>query len=108
MSKQQGVLVCDKQAFSEDGESITAWMHQAQIRTVAVNDIYGNYVLTLPEEYSGVKTTFVYPATEKHIIKYRRQDIFVVYETPDDYQTITKPYFEGLNNVSVSRSFPCI
>uniref|UniRef100_A0A914YD79 m7GpppX diphosphatase n=1 Tax=Panagrolaimus superbus TaxID=310955 RepID=A0A914YD79_9BILA len=75
-------------------------MYRAAFRTVAINDIYGNYVLTLPDEYSGVKTTIVYPATEKHINKYKRQDIFVVYETAEDYKKITKPYFEGLNNVN--------
>jgi m7GpppX diphosphatase len=100
ISKQQGILTCDKQAFSEDGTSIAAWLNRAAVKTVAINDIYCSYVLTLPDEFNGVKSTLIYPATEKHIIKYRRQDVFIVYENAEDYNTITKPYFESLNNVN--------
>ncbi|VDO14080.1 unnamed protein product, partial [Brugia timori] len=41
-----------------------------------------------------IKTTLINPCTEKHIAKYRDQKRYVIYETPDDYKTITLPYLE--------------
>lgn len=37
----------------------------------------------------------VYPATEKHLQKYMRQDLRLIRETGDDYRTITLPYLES-------------
>lgn len=39
-----------------------------------------------------MKTTFIYPATEKHILKYRLEQPHYILETGDDYQKITLPY----------------
>lgn len=36
----------------------------------------------------------VYPATEKHIKKYQRQESFLVEETGKDYREITLPFIE--------------
>ncbi|VDN87383.1 unnamed protein product [Brugia pahangi] len=59
-----------------------------------MNDIYSNHILFPPEKFSGIKTTLINPCTEKHIAKYRDQKRYVIYETPDDYKTITLPYLE--------------
>lgn len=32
------------------------------------------------------------PATEKHVKKYLRQEMFLIEETEEDYQSITLPY----------------
>ena len=37
----------------------------------------------------------VYPATQKHIEKYSAQEMFIIEETPEDYQNITLPYLES-------------
>uniref|UniRef100_A0A8C0SSL7 m7GpppX diphosphatase n=1 Tax=Canis lupus familiaris TaxID=9615 RepID=A0A8C0SSL7_CANLF len=42
-----------------------------------------------------VKATVVYPATEKHLQKYLRQDLRLVQETGSDYKNITLPYLES-------------
>ncbi|ELK09768.1 Scavenger mRNA-decapping enzyme DcpS [Pteropus alecto] len=42
-----------------------------------------------------IKTTVVYPATEKHLQKYLRQDLCLVRETGGDYRNITLPYLES-------------
>lgn len=44
---------------------------------------------------ADVKTTVVYPATEKHLQKYLRQDLHLVRETGSDYKNITLPHLES-------------
>ncbi|CRK92696.1 CLUMA_CG006344, isoform A [Clunio marinus] len=41
-----------------------------------------------------LKISRIYPATEKHIIKYTEQMLFLIEETPVDYITITLPYLK--------------
>ena len=41
-----------------------------------------------------IKTTVIYPATERHIAKYTKQEISLVEETWEDYCSITLPYLE--------------
>ncbi|XP_006731395.1 m7GpppX diphosphatase [Leptonychotes weddellii] len=59
------------------------------------NDIYSTYHLFPPRQLSDVKTTVVYPATEKHLQKYLRQDLRLVRETGSDYKNITLPHLES-------------
>jgi m7GpppX diphosphatase len=42
----------------------------------------------------GIKTTVIYPATEKHIRKYEAQNIHLIEETPELYKCVTLPYLE--------------
>ncbi|XP_032724783.1 m7GpppX diphosphatase [Lontra canadensis] len=59
------------------------------------NDIYSTYHLFPPRQLSDVKTTVVYPATEKHLQKYLRQDLRLVRETGSNYRNITLPHLES-------------
>nr|XP_055212340.1 m7GpppX diphosphatase isoform X2 [Gorilla gorilla gorilla] len=59
------------------------------------NDIYSTYHLFPPRQLNDVKTTVVYPATEKHLQKYLRQDLRLIRETGDDYRNITLPHLES-------------
>ena len=43
---------------------------------------------------SGIKTTLIYPATQKHISKYRSQEMFILQETAEDYENITTPFID--------------
>jgi len=43
----------------------------------------------------ALKTTLIYPATEKHIAKYSCTQAFLITETADDYTDITLPYLES-------------
>ncbi|GLV42624.1 uncharacterized protein CBL_03363 [Carabus blaptoides fortunei] len=45
-------------------------------------------------ELNGIKTTIIHPATEKHIVKFSAQNVYLVDETIDIYRTITLPYIE--------------
>lgn len=42
----------------------------------------------------GVKTTIIYPATEKHIAKFSQQQTHIVLETPELYLNLTLPYIQ--------------
>ncbi|PNF42750.1 hypothetical protein B7P43_G13611 [Cryptotermes secundus] len=58
------------------------------------NDIYGFYEFFPSVKYSGIKTTVIYPATEKHIRKYQSQDIHLIEETPELYESVTLPHLQ--------------
>ncbi|XP_053449787.1 m7GpppX diphosphatase isoform X2 [Nycticebus coucang] len=59
------------------------------------NDIYSTYHLFPPRQLSDVKATVVFPATEKHLQKYLRQDLRLVRETGEDYKNVTLPHLES-------------
>ncbi|KAL2807533.1 m7GpppX diphosphatase isoform 2 [Daubentonia madagascariensis] len=59
------------------------------------NDIYSTYHLFPPRQLNDVKTTVVYPATEKHLQKYLHQDLRLIRETGEDYKNITLPHLES-------------
>nr|XP_033775007.1 m7GpppX diphosphatase [Geotrypetes seraphini] len=67
---------------------------KSELKLQICNDIYSTYTLYPPLELNDVKTTIVYPATEKHIQKYRSQDVYLVQETGDDYKNITLPFLQ--------------
>lgn len=37
----------------------------------------------------------IYPATDRHIMKYTKQAVHVIEETATDYASITLPYIES-------------
>lgn len=41
-----------------------------------------------------MKVSIIYPATEKHILKFTPQNLHLIVETPEIYQKVTKPYLE--------------
>ncbi|XP_064424820.1 m7GpppX diphosphatase isoform X2 [Latimeria chalumnae] len=59
------------------------------------NDIYSTYHLYPPPLLNDIKTTVIYPATEKHIRKYLRQELYLIQESGEDYKNITLPYIES-------------
>ncbi|PVU95885.1 hypothetical protein BB561_001535 [Smittium simulii] len=50
--------------------------------------------------YPDVKFTLIYPASEKHILKYSKQELYVVRETPELYNNISSKFIE---NEDISR-----
>lgn len=40
----------------------------------------------------GIKATIIYPATEQHIKKFEKTQLFIVEETKDIYESITLPH----------------
>ncbi|VDM61971.1 unnamed protein product [Angiostrongylus costaricensis] len=71
---EQGVLLMNKSAFSEDANDINAILHSAELLEVMKNDIYGSY--------------------NAIVAKYRQEEKFIINETAEDYRTITVEYIE--------------
>lgn len=44
------------------------------------------------ENIASNKMDIIYPATEKHILKFSSQPMYLVHETDDIYQTLTLPH----------------
>ncbi|XP_042199752.1 m7GpppX diphosphatase [Callorhinchus milii] len=88
------VIILEKTPFQTETLSLLL-NKDADLRLHVKNDIYSTYSLYPPPTLNEIKTTVVYPATEKHITKYLRQEVYLVHESEDDYKTITAPYLES-------------
>ena len=56
------------------------------------NDIYNIFSVDPPPGTNSIKTTVIYPATEKIINKFTQKSAYFVDETPEMYEKITRPY----------------
>ncbi|KAK0406156.1 hypothetical protein QR680_018399 [Steinernema hermaphroditum] len=104
---KNAILICDKQPFAESAAEAESWIRGSKMNLLVENDIYGNYEQEIPAHLNGVKTTLIYPATEKHILKYRAQDRYLIAETGDDYDKITLPHILE-SNLSVQWVYNCL
>jgi m7GpppX diphosphatase len=88
------VLILEKTQFN--GETVEKLIcGNSQCALTLHNDIYKTFELCPLPQLNAIKTTMIYPATDKHIVKYSTQDICVIDETPEDYEKITRPYIES-------------
>ena len=95
---KRAVVLVEKESIHKDEVSII-FSSSTQLSLNFHNDIYGQYKATtqISETTSGVgslQLTTIYPATDKHIKKYSEQQLYMIRETNDDYQLITKPYIQ--------------
>lgn len=104
----QAIIILEKSAFTEE-QVLSADTQKNFFQFVAtlnkefVNDIYGNFTLLAKPEVNIVKTTIIYPATAKHIVKYTNQNLFIVQETAEQYREITESYLtKGQFSLDVS------
>uniref|UniRef100_A0A6J0V679 m7GpppX diphosphatase n=1 Tax=Pogona vitticeps TaxID=103695 RepID=A0A6J0V679_9SAUR len=88
------VVILEKTPFQEENvaELLTKY---TKLQLQMSNDIYSTYRLFLPPELNEIKTTVVYPATEKHLQKYLHQEVYLIQETGEDYKNITLPFIES-------------
>ncbi|XP_041985664.1 m7GpppX diphosphatase [Aricia agestis] len=89
------VVLLEKKAFSGDQLNDSGYFSDAtELRTLFQNDIYGNFECYPKPEINGVKTSIIYPATEKHIVKFSQQVKHVILETPECYDKLTLPFLQ--------------
>ncbi|KHN87115.1 m7GpppX diphosphatase [Toxocara canis] len=93
-SGERAILLADKNSFPVDKDSWREILTGSALKIIMKNDVYSSYTLYMPQNFSGVKSTLIYPCNDKHIAKYREQKRFVINETAEDYRTITLPYIE--------------
>ncbi|XP_059617295.1 m7GpppX diphosphatase [Phlebotomus argentipes] len=94
--EKRAIVILEKKAFTEaDLTSKTGFFSDSTtLRKEFVNDIYGNFECFPRPDINSVKTTVIYPATEKHIEKYSKQEIHIVQETPELYRELTLKHLE--------------
>ncbi|XP_060643373.2 m7GpppX diphosphatase [Anolis sagrei] len=91
---KDAVVILEKTPFQE--ENITKLLKKyTKLQLQMSNDIYSTYHLYLPPELNEIKTTVVYPASEKHIQKYLHQEVYLIQESGEDYTNITLPFIEA-------------
>ncbi|XP_043729472.1 m7GpppX diphosphatase [Cervus elaphus] len=91
---EDAVVILEKTPFQVD-QVAQVLKGSPELQLQFSNDIYSTYHLFPPRQLSEVKTTVVYPATEKHLQKYLRQDLHLVRETGSDYRNVTLPHLES-------------
>ncbi|XP_039970829.1 m7GpppX diphosphatase [Bactrocera tryoni] len=99
------VLLLEKQAFKErdvqtELDNISEptpriFSDSLQVNTEFINNIYGSFQCVPSSELNNIKTTVVYPATEKHIEKYSITQKYLIKETPTLYEELTLPFITG-------------
>ncbi|XP_028272263.1 m7GpppX diphosphatase [Parambassis ranga] len=92
LADQEAVVIMEKTPVRED--TLAELFSGSTLNLEMKNDIYSTYQLQAPPHLNKIKTTVVCPATEKHVKKYQRQELFLVEETGEDYQSITLPYIQ--------------
>ncbi|XP_059813195.1 m7GpppX diphosphatase isoform X1 [Hypanus sabinus] len=91
---RDAVIILEKTPFQE--EALPQLLNRnADLHLQMKNDIYSTHYLRPLPALNEIKTTVIYPATEKHIKKYLQQQMHLVNETADDYRTITAPYLQS-------------
>lgn len=101
--ENQAIVTLEKTAFteaqlqtstSESDSSSSFFTTKSQLRTEFINDVYGNFLCLTDPEINQLKVTIIYPASEKHIVKFSAQPKHLLEETAQDYQTVTLPHLE--------------
>ncbi|XP_075987655.1 decapping enzyme, scavenger [Anticarsia gemmatalis] len=89
------IVFLEKNAFrEEDLDNKGYFSVNTELKKFFQNDIYGNFECFPPASINGVKTTIIYPATDKHIAKFSQQQVHIVLETPELYDKLTLPHLE--------------
>ncbi|KAM9456231.1 m7GpppX diphosphatase [Clarias gariepinus] len=93
LDDQDAVIILEKTPITQD--ILTRMLKNSTQKLEASNDIYSTYQLEPPPDLNAIKSTLICPATEKHVLKYLRQETFLLEETEQDYQSITLPYIKS-------------
>ncbi|XP_032954132.1 m7GpppX diphosphatase isoform X2 [Rhinolophus ferrumequinum] len=88
---EDAVVILEKTPFQVE-QVAQLLMGSPELQLQFSNDIYSTYHMFPPRQLSDIKTTVVYPVTEKHLQKYLRQDLRLVRETGGDHKNITSPH----------------
>ncbi|CAD5209019.1 unnamed protein product [Bursaphelenchus xylophilus] len=91
---QPGILLLNKVAFNETKEDLDELVKGSRFSRLSDNDIYGNFEVTPPTKFGVLKATFIYPATSRHIDKYRLRTVCFISESARDYNDITLKFIK--------------
>ncbi|XP_017110207.2 m7GpppX diphosphatase [Drosophila bipectinata] len=86
--------VATEPAAEESPKKPSYFSSDLKVATEFVNNIYGSFQVVPSRDLCGVKSTVIYPATDKHIEKYSICQKYLIRETPELYEKITLPYLK--------------
>ncbi|XP_001605474.1 m7GpppX diphosphatase [Nasonia vitripennis] len=91
------VVILEKKIFPEDEIFLKRGFFNEGtiIRKLFSNDVYGNYECFPTREHNGLNTTIIHPASQKHLDKFLRKELYIVNETYEIYEKVTLPYLEA-------------
>ena len=90
-SLNPAIVILEKMPFNAD--KVTDLLQSTSLKTEFRNDIYGKYECFVEDPtQNSLKANVIYPASEKHIAKYKSSKSYIIDETPALYQTITLPH----------------
>lgn len=89
----QAVIIAEKCPFVAN-HLVSMLENGAELDSVFQNDIYSQHLMRIGAPLDQGKVTIICPCTEKHVRKYGKQQLYIIRETPEDYQTITKPFIQ--------------
>ena len=89
----RAVIVAEKQPITEKTIN-SLFAKSAHLKQNFQNDIYGQFEASSCS-LGELKLTTIFPATEKHILKYMEQSQYLLRETPEDYELITRPFIQA-------------
>uniref|UniRef100_A0A0N4U6H8 m7GpppX diphosphatase n=1 Tax=Dracunculus medinensis TaxID=318479 RepID=A0A0N4U6H8_DRAME len=87
-SNENAIIIAEKTPFPADTNSLQA---------IITNIDFNNFMMFF---FEGIKSSLIYPCTDMHIEKYRKQNRCLIQESADDYYNITLPYIQS-NQLSV-------
>ncbi|CAG9834670.1 unnamed protein product [Diabrotica balteata] len=88
----EAVVILEKSAFVEEDLKTKEYFNKSSLlEKTFQNDIYGDYHYFPNRDLSVIKTTVIHPATEKHIVKFSTQKLYIVDETPKLYEEVILP-----------------
>ncbi|CAO1365800.1 unnamed protein product [Diamesa serratosioi] len=95
----QGIVILEKLSFAEEHFTSEveedSFLKNANLEEIFRNDIYGNYYCFAKTELNKLKSSIIYPATEKHINKYSKHESYLVLETPEMYENSVLKHLES-------------
>lgn len=92
--EKDAVFILERKPFDTSTEGLKQLLSgETKLSVDLQNDIYSTFS-ALPAVQNDIKATVIYPASEKHIRKYRKEKVYVVQETQHDYEQITKLFVE--------------
>ncbi|XP_025414554.1 m7GpppX diphosphatase [Sipha flava] len=105
---EPAVVVLEKYAFDE-ASVLNVCNSGTKLKLNMENDVYKSFSCVPPfnENIAFNKMDLIYPASEKHILKFSSQPIYLVQETEDIYQNITLPHILS-NSLSLQWVYNCL
>ncbi|XP_067933627.1 m7GpppX diphosphatase-like [Watersipora subatra] len=95
-AEADAIILLEKTAFDTTDSGISTLLApDTSLQQHFNNDIYGTYDSLLAPSLNNVKTVIIFPASAKHMEKYASHESHVIYESPEDYQSITLPYIQS-------------